>query len=128
MGFLKNLFAAEQADIHAEWKTLNDINQLDELVNSSSSKPVVIFKHSIRCGTSAMVKHQLEEEWDFEPEELDFYYLDLINYRNISDKVAEMFGVVHQSPQVILLKNGVAAYSTSHTMISTASIRSAIER
>ena len=100
MGFLDRILAAEQADIHNDWKVLQEVHQLDSLISDSFNKPVVIFKHSIRCGTSAMAKFQLEQSWDFSAEDLDFYYLDLINHRKISNQIAEVLNVVHQSPQM----------------------------
>jgi bacillithiol system protein YtxJ len=126
MGFLSQLNAAQQAGFHPSWKHFNQIEQTSELIATSYEKPVIIFKHSIRCGTSAMIKHQLETNWNFSTEELDVYYLDLINYRPISNKVAEIFGVVHQSPQIIVIKNGEVTFNTSHLMINTNVIRKAI--
>lgn len=126
MGFLSQLNAAQQAGIHTSWKQLNSIEQISELIATSYEKPVLIFKHSIRCGTSVMIKHQLETNWSFSTEELEVYYLDLINYRSISSKVAETFGVVHQSPQIIIIKDGEATFNTSHLMINTNAIRKAI--
>jgi len=109
-----------------DWKELTDTEQIKDLIEESRRKPVVIFKHSIRCGTSAMVKWQLEKQWDFQPDELDFYYLDLIRHRTVSDAVAYSFDVVHQSPQVIIVHKGKAIYHTSHHMISLLGIRQAI--
>ncbi len=126
MGFLSQLKAAQQAGIHTSWKQLNSIEQIAELIAISYEKPVLIFKHSIRCGTSAMIKHQLEANWNFSTEELDVYYLDLINYRTVSNKIAEVFGVLHQSPQIIVIKNGEATFNTSHLMINTNAIKKAI--
>ncbi|MEL6945699.1 MAG: bacillithiol system redox-active protein YtxJ [Bacteroidota bacterium] len=126
MGFLDRILSAQQEDLLGDWKVLNDLSQLDQLVTDSHNKPVVLFKHSIRCGTSSMMKHQLEGNWNFDAQDLDFYYLDLINYRAISNEIADRFGVVHQSPQIIVLKEGKAIYDTSHHMISVEGIRSAI--
>lgn len=126
MGFLDRLMSAQQAEILGDWKVLDDLSQLDQIVKDSYDKPVVLFKHSIRCGTSSMMKHQLEGNWNFEASDLDFYYLDLINYRAISNEIADRFGIVHQSPQIIVVKDGKATYDTSHHMISVDGIRSAI--
>jgi len=126
MGFLDNLTKANKSGVKEEWKNLTDIQQLDQLVEDSNSKPVVIFKHSVRCGTSFMVKSHLEGDWDFASEDLDFYYLDLINNRNISNQIADRFDVIHQSPQLIVLKNGETVNDTSHHMISVNWIKQAI--
>lgn len=98
------------------WHELTDESQLEAIVEESKSQPVVIFKHSIRCSISSMAKSRLERET--EPAGVKFYYLDLITYRNISNKVAEKFGVHHESPQVLLIKNGECVYEESHNGIS----------
>ena len=109
------------------WKVLEHPGQLTEIVDRSFEKPVAVFKHSVRCGISTHAKYRLENEWGFTPEELDFYYLDLIRHRAISNQIAEDFGVRHQSPQVILIRKGKAVFDASHHMISSALLREALE-
>jgi len=113
--------------IHDHWKPLTDEGQLQTIIQASYKKPVVIFKHSTRCGTSAMAKHGLETNWELQPEELDFYYLDLIRYRSVSNLAAETFKVVHHSPQIIVVKNGEAVYDTSHHNISIQTLKKSLE-
>lgn len=98
------------------WIALTDEAQLDTIVEESKSQPVVIFKHSTRCSISSMAKSRLDNE--DQPDGVKFYYLDLIAYRPISNKVAEMFSVHHESPQVILIKNGECTYDESHNGIN----------
>ncbi len=97
------------------WNILSEIAQLDTLKAESRQQPVVIFKHSIRCSISSMAKSRLERSQA--PEGIAFYYLDLINNRALSNKVAEEFGVHHESPQVLLLKDGECIYDESHNGI-----------
>jgi bacillithiol system protein YtxJ len=106
-----------------QWKKLIRLEQLPELVQESYNIPVVLFKHSVSCGLSAMVKYQLEEEWNFKHKELSFYYLDLINHRDVSNKIAEEFDIVHQSPQVIVLHKGKPIANTSHYAIGVSWLR-----
>lgn len=127
MGFLDNVFGSTNAPVHESWKVLSTMEQLDEIVEDSKKKPVVLFKHSLTCGISAGAKHGLESKWDFNEDELDFYYLDLLNLRPISNEIANRFGVIHQSPQVIVIANGKAVFDTSHHRISVPALRSAIE-
>jgi bacillithiol system protein YtxJ len=94
------------------WIPLTDKHQLDELVKESQSKTVAIFKHSTRCSVSAMVKRSLERDW--KADQLPIYYLDLIAYRSLSNEIANRFSVRHESPQLILIKNGEAIYDASH--------------
>ncbi len=98
-----------------EWIPLENTEQLEKLNEASHIRPQLIYKHSTRCGISSMAKQRLYK--NELPEDIDFFYLDLIKYRDISNKVAEMFGVRHESPQVLLIKNGGCIYHESHTAI-----------
>ncbi|MBI2730320.1 MAG: bacillithiol system redox-active protein YtxJ [Sphingobacteriales bacterium] len=99
------------------WKELSDPNQLEILISDSSVKPQVIFKHSTRCNTSSVTKNRIERGFDSN-NSLDFYLLDLIKHRNISHKVADIFKVYHESPQILLIKNGECVYDESHLAIN----------
>ncbi|HYE55638.1 MAG TPA: bacillithiol system redox-active protein YtxJ [Chitinophagaceae bacterium] len=103
------------------WIALTSEEQINEIRERSTQRPQVIFKHSTRCGISAMAKNRLEKANPVEA--ADFYYLDLINYRSISHKVAEEFNVYHESPQVLVIRNGECVYDESHLGISMDDIR-----
>lgn len=94
------------------WEPLTEEQQLETIMQQSFQQPVIIFKHSTRCSISAMAKNRLERV--VAPENIFFYYLDLIRYRAVSNKIAEMFQVYHESPQVLLIKNGECIYDESH--------------
>ena len=94
------------------WINITSTDQLQTIQQQSHERPQVIFKHSTRCSISSMVLKRLEREG--KPENMDFYYLDLIKNRDISNKVAELFNVFHESPQVLLIKNGECVYDESH--------------
>ncbi len=98
------------------WIELTDEQQLQQINELSAKEPVIIFKHSTRCSISSMAKSRLEREKT--PENASFYYLDLIKYRNISNKIAEDYSVHHESPQVLLIKNGECVYEETHNGIS----------
>jgi bacillithiol system protein YtxJ len=125
MNFLKKIFENKQNTME-NWKHITEENQLESIRENSKSKPTVIFKDSVTCGISAHAKHKLESAWDFENSELDFYYLDLLSYRNISNKIAQDFGVTHQSPQILVLKDSKVIDHFSHQSISVERIRKAI--
>lgn len=97
------------------WIDLNSDVQLEEINKLSFSKPVVIFKHSTRCSISTMAKARLDRA--IQPEGVAFYYLDLLNFRGISNKIAEIFSVPHESPQVLLIKNAECVYEETHNGI-----------
>lgn len=98
------------------WIDLTEEAQLEAIKELSKQKPQVIFKHSTRCSISSMAKNRLEKSQV--PPNTDFYYLDLIRYRQLSVKVADEFGVFHESPQVLVIKNGGCIYDESHSGIT----------
>jgi len=108
------------------WKILESIDTLDQIESDSHNKTVAIFKHSVSCGISAHVKHSLESQWNFGEDELDIYYLDLINNRPISNEIASRFKVIHQSPQILIIKNGEVSYHSSHMAVTADNIQTAL--
>ena len=101
-----------------KWKALNSIEQLDAIILDSNNKSSVIFKHSTRCSISTMALNRLEKlESDFY-EKANFYYLDLIAYRDVSNASADKLSVHHESPQVIWVEKGECTYDASHMEIN----------
>lgn len=98
------------------WIHLTEEAQLKEITQKSSTKPQVIFKHSTRCSISGVALQRLQK--GAQPEDVDFYFLDLIAYRSLSNMVAQSFKVQHESPQVLIIKNGECVYDESHLSIS----------
>ncbi len=98
------------------WIELTDENQLEQIKEQSKNQPVVIFKHSTRCATSSMIKSRLERETP--ADNTLFYYLDLIRYRSVSNKIASDFHVPHESPQILIIKKGECIYEDSHNGIN----------
>jgi len=107
------------------WKYLTDRAQLDEIIALSHESPILIFKHSTRCGISRMVLKQFESEFALS-NKVTAYFLDLLEHRDISNAIAEEFRVVHQSPQLLLIKDGTAIYNASHDRIDAQSLESKI--
>jgi bacillithiol system protein YtxJ len=97
------------------WIPLLDEQQLEEIKEKSATRPQVIFKHSSRCSISSMARHRLDKNTF--PEGIDFYFLDIINHRNISNKIASDFKVYHESPQVLVITKGACVYDESHSGI-----------
>lgn len=128
MSFFKNIFSSEEEQPKSSrisWTQLTDLGQLNEIINLSTAKPVVIFKHSTRCSISRMALKQFENEFDLE-EKVTPYFLDLIEFRSISNEIANKFQVQHQSPQIILIKDGKAIYDASHSDIQADDLKSNI--
>jgi bacillithiol system protein YtxJ len=107
------------------WIPLTFMGQLDEIVAFSSQKPVVIFKHSTRCSISRMALKQFENEYNL-GDTADAYYLDLLEHRDISNEIASRFVVYHQSPQLLLIKDGKSVYDVSHSDIDAQELKGKI--
>ncbi len=116
MGFLDRF--RSKGTLRPEWREITAPAHLDDIEAASFDQPVVIFKHSTSCGISAGAKYRLEDGWRFDENSFQFYYLDLLAHRAISNAIAERFGVTHQSPQLIVLSQGKAIHHTSHHQIS----------
>jgi bacillithiol system protein YtxJ len=126
MSVFSNLFGSSERQNSStstiKWIPLQDLGQLNEIINNSHEKPVVIFKHSTRCIVSRMALKQFENEFDLE-NQVDAYYLDLLEYRPISTEIASRFGVYHQSPQLLLIKDGKSVYDVSHSDIDAGELK-----
>ena len=104
------------------WHDLLSTEQVDQAVQNSAHKTVVFFKHSTRCSISTMAKKRLESLESSELSKADFYYLDLIAHRDVSNYIAEKLHVYHESPQIIVVKNGECTYDASHMEITVAEL------
>lgn len=120
MGIFDKLFNNNSLKDNKElpWKPLVDIQQLDAIEEASATKPQVIFKHSTRCGISSMVLRQFKKSYTLETD-VDLYFLDLLQYRDVSNAIASKFGVHHESPQMIIIKNGAVVAHASHSEINS---------
>lgn len=109
------------------WNKLTQPAQIAEIKALSNSTPVMIFKHSTRCSVSSMSLDRLLRKWkNGDEEKVVPYFLDLIAHRELSNLVAHEFGIPHESPQVIVIKNGTSIYDNSHYGISYPEIMSKI--
>lgn len=104
-----------------DWRHLTDLGQLNEIIAVSTQIPVLIFKHSTRCYISKSALRNFENEFNAH-DKFQLYFLDLIEYRDVSNAVANQFDVVHQSPQLILIKDGKAIYNVSHERIEASAL------
>lgn len=101
-----------------KWQRIESFNDLEIIKETSREKPVLIFKHSTKCGISSFVLKNFEKSFkDVESFNGQMFYLDLLNYRDISNQIAESFDVVHESPQIIIINDGLASFHASHQSI-----------
>lgn len=123
MGLFGKFFANDtNADKKEEkaipWIPLTSLSQLEDIEKKSSAKTQVIFKHSTTCGISRMVINMFKGNYNFSETDIDLYYLDLHAYRDVSNEVGYKFQVIHQSPQLLVIKNGTAVAHASHGAIT----------
>jgi len=100
------------------WIALTTLLQLDEIETKSKTKTQVIFKHSTRCGISRMVLNQFVDAYDHSDKDIDLYYLDLLNHRDVSNEVGYKFQLIHESPQLLVIRNGITVAHASHGAIN----------
>ena len=107
------------------WQAIESIDKLDNLL--ASNETFLIFKHSTRCPVSSAAKRRFEADWFKQARTIPAYYLDLIEYRDVSNKVASDLEVIHQSPQLILVHQKAVLHHSSHTSISADKVLKHIE-
>ena len=115
----KNLFgnkdgSEKKQENQITWIPLTSLEQLEKIENNSASRTQMIFKHSTTCGISRMVFNRFGSGFDFEKNRIDPYYLDLHAFRDVSNAIAGKFQIMHQSPQLVIIKNGVVVAHDSH--------------
>lgn len=108
---------AKEEIVEVPWHILARKEQLDEILEESKTKPVAIFKHSTRCGISRGVLKLFEKNYNLTDNQLKLYFLDLLQNRDISNEIAARFKVQHESPQIIVIKNGAVVHHDSHHSI-----------
>lgn len=123
MAFFEGLFGKASNKEKKEekllpWIPLTSIDQLAEIEKKSMGKTQVIFKHSTSCGISRMVLNMFKSGYSYSAEQFDLYYLDLHAYREVSNETGYKFQVMHQSPQLLVIKNGITVAHASHGAIA----------
>lgn len=117
------LFGSTKTKSKLNWIKIVELNQLSELEKESFLRPVIVLKHSTRCSISEMAKNRLEIYWN-DIDGIIPFYLDVLSNRDISNHLAEKYGVRHESPQLLLIKNGTCVYTASHHEIDYNQLKS----
>ena len=113
----------EEKETNVNWIPLNSLEQIKTIKELSKSETILVFKHSTRCSISSMVIKRFENLFDSSMNNIKVYYLDLLNFRAISDEVGYSFQAEHQSPQLLIIRNEVAVLNVSHYDITTVNIQ-----
>ena len=111
----------------SSWHTIESIEDVNLLIEDTSfNVPCILFKHSTSCSISSIAKLRLDQDGEVIGSKANWYYLDLLRHRPISNYIAEKLNVYHESPQVIIVKNGEATYDVSHLDISIEDLASEV--
>jgi len=126
MGLINRLFGTSNEALETSkfpWIPLTNSEQLDDIVSRSNAKVQVIFKYSTRCGINRIVMKGFENANESSVQDFDFYYLDILSFRSVSNTIATRFEIVHESPQVLVIKNGAVIAHASHSAINRLDLR-----
>jgi len=126
MGIINLFFGLFRSFEHEQkempWNKLTSIEQINDIIEESKEKHVVIFKHSKRCGISRMVLRDFQRNYMLAEDQVKIYYLDILSYRELSDEISIIFQVFHESPQLLIIKNGITIHHRSHYRIDAKAI------
>jgi bacillithiol system protein YtxJ len=118
------LFSKSSAPISSfPWKEITSVEEFNEMLNAPTDKAKLFFKHSTRCSISSMALKGFEREWNVSSDDFELYFIDLIAHRDISNAIAAESHVEHQSPQVVVWRNGEVIYNASHHHIDAQKIQ-----
>ena len=118
MGIFGALFGGDNKEMKTDfWNEIVSDEVIDDLLKRSHAEDVIIFKHSTRCFISKTVLKNVEQQVKTLQPKGSFYFLDLLKFRKLSNRIADELSIDHQSPQLILIRNGVAVFDASHQSI-----------
>ncbi len=131
MGLFGNFFGSgsdqKAKENNVPWISLKSLEQLDEIQASSKTRPQLLFKHSTTCGISSMVLRMFTDSYNLEEGQMDIYFLDLLANRNLSNEISSRFQVMHQSPQLLIIKDEKVVFHTSHGAITEVDLHQFIQ-
>ena len=115
-------------DLHPNLLTLRSIADLDRVLAQSAGQPLLIFKNSYTCGTSAEALDELIEHLGEARDDVRYAMVTVQTDRDVSNAIAQRLGVRHETPQAILVLNGRVEWSASHFRVSATELSRAIAR
>ena len=114
------IFSSKKSDFN--WLIIKNLVNYKDAIDLSFNEPVLIFKHSTRCSISSLALNRIESKHN-QSIITNCYFLDLLSFRDISNKIAEDFNVTHESPQILIIENEKCIYQASHYNISWDNIK-----
>lgn len=126
MGLINRLFGTSNEVIETNkfhWIPLTNSEQIEDIEVRSKDKVQVIFKYSTRCGINRIVMKEFEKAYESSVQDFEFYYLDILAFRTVSNTIATKYHIIHESPQVLVIKNGAVIAHASHSAINQMDLR-----
>jgi bacillithiol system protein YtxJ len=102
------------------------IEDLDRLLAQTSERPLLLFKHSVTCGTSAEALDELIDHLNEDRLDARYAIVTVQSHRELSNAVSARLGIRHETPQALLIRNGRVIWSASHFRVTAAAVQSAI--
>jgi monothiol bacilliredoxin len=112
--------------MHPDIAQLQRTEELDQLLANTSERPLLIFKHSLTCGTSAEALDELIDHLNEDRLDARYAIVTVQSHREISNAVSARLGVRHETPQALLIRDGRVIWSASHFRVTAAAVQSAI--
>jgi len=109
-----------------ELTPMASVADLDAALTQSMTTPVLLFKHSETCGISAMAFDEMQAHLQDRPFSVRYGLISVQTGRHVSDEVVRRLGVRHESPQVILVRDGKAVWHASHHHVTAEEIEAAL--
>ncbi len=98
-----------------------------QLLSESTQKPVFLLKHSSACSLSAMAWNQFSQIAE-DHAGAEYWIVSVIESRSLSLEIADLTGIRHESPQVILFYNKEPVWNKSHLAIRQKKLAKALEK
>ena len=114
--------------MHPRLVHVEDLAQLDRLLRSAEPQPLLLFKHSRTCGTSAQALDELLAHLDELGTNARYAIVTVQTHREVSTAVAKTLGIRHETPQVLLIQDGRVVWSASHFRVTADAVDAAIRR
>lgn len=109
------------------WKPITSLDDLNQVIDNSKTKPALVFKHRPSSPESIEKKIELENTWTISSEVVDLFIVDDMKDHDVSLEIAEVAGIQHEFPQIVLFADGVTMYDESLEMISVKKIKLALK-
>ena len=112
--------------MHPDIARLQRIEEFDRLLAQTFERPLLLFKHSLTCGTSAEALDELIEHLNDDKLDVHYAIVTVQSHRELSSAVSARLGVRHETPQALLIHNGRVIWSASHFRVTGDAVEAAI--